>query len=486
MRRKQPPTKRKPFTATIKKANLSVPLWATCTFTFVLPRPVEAKEPVSRRRVSGGVQIPQELVDYVVDFLHNDARSLVACSLVSHAFVPGSRFHLFATFHIKDDRVLTGLLDGSPYATARHAIRTLCLGSTSVLSNKPPLKLSFASLEALVAQLPLLFNFYMLNISVEFPRRQKTTPVSAPQSSATKAIRYLWLYKVIDADTLRPLLSSQFFSTLRLFTAVETLNFSCGLERRAFWTDPDDAALDQRESSLPVTKVQSLKLCSSTIGTSFLQVIRKSGAARTLRAVEVCAQDRETLVALGELLSEVRHHLVELTVDCRRRNSLHILKDAKGMCQALDISRNLEGASHLQTMTFKLHMSHQDDPLLEWHWQFVLGLIGEVAKVAPAITSCAFVITLAGYYPFKALEAANWQSLDSVLKRMPNLRRIYVGARNSSPFDWSKADQKKTNKALQDVFAGMLPDWKAKSALFPLEQQPANRQFLDANGFCVL
>jgi hypothetical protein len=140
------------------------------------------------------------------------------------------------------------------------------------------------------------------------------------------------------------------------------------------------------------------------------------------------------------------------------------------MHQALNLSDNLQGASTLRTMNFKLHMSHEDIPILDWHWKFVLGLVSDAAKVAPNITSCAFMVTLAGYYPLKALETANWQNLDKGLKQMPNLRRIYVGACNSSPFDWSKADQKRRNQALNDVFANMLPDWKAKGAIFPLER----------------
>ncbi|KAI0700284.1 hypothetical protein BC835DRAFT_1412089 [Cytidiella melzeri] len=453
-----------------KAVNLPVPLWATCTFTFITPLPVCSSPPAIRAQGSNSAQLPQELLDYIVDFLHDDARSLVSCSLASRSFVPGSRLHLFGTFHIKDDRTLCGLLDASLFATARHAIRTLCLGTTSVISKKSPLKVSFSSLEKLVAHLPMLSNFYMLNISVDFPRVSRNSSTSSPEVRTAKAIRYLWLYKVVDASTLRPLPSHEFFPILRLFTAIETLNFSCGFDKRPSFIIPEDTAFMQHEGALPSLEIQSLRFCSSPVAAPLMQAISRTSAARSLRSVEVCAQDRETLIALGELLHNVRDHITELTVDCRRRNSLHILKDASVMCQALNLSHNLRDASALHTMNFKLHMSHEDIPLLDWHWQFVRGLINDAAEVAPNITSCAFMVTLAGYYPLKTLEAASWQTLGQGLKQLPNLRSIYVGARNSSPFDWSKADQKKTNQALHDVFANMLPEWKAKGALFPLEQ----------------
>ena len=46
-------------------------------------------------------KFPQELIDYVLDFLHNDKASLAACSLVCASFLPTSSFHLFADFTIR-------------------------------------------------------------------------------------------------------------------------------------------------------------------------------------------------------------------------------------------------------------------------------------------------------------------------------------------------------------------------------------------------
>lgn len=138
------------------------------------------------------------------------------------------------------------------------------------------------------------------------------------------------------------------------------------------------------------------------------------------------------------------------------------------MRQALNIPHNLQGASSLRTMRFKLHMSHEDVPLLEWHWQFVLGLIGDAAQTVPDMNCCVFLITVAGYYPLRRLEAANWQALDRGLHQFKNLRRILVGTNNSSPFDWRNAEQRKTAQALHGVFANMLPAWKMKGILYPL------------------
>ncbi|CAL1710396.1 unnamed protein product [Somion occarium] len=45
--------------------------------------------------------IPQEVVDYVVDFLHDDKLSLFHCALLSSAWLESSRYHLFRIIRIR-------------------------------------------------------------------------------------------------------------------------------------------------------------------------------------------------------------------------------------------------------------------------------------------------------------------------------------------------------------------------------------------------
>ncbi|KAJ3477617.1 hypothetical protein NLI96_g10339 [Meripilus lineatus] len=48
-------------------------------------------------------EIPQELVDNIIDHLHDDTPSLIVTSLVSKAWMHSSRFHLFSSIDIVDD-----------------------------------------------------------------------------------------------------------------------------------------------------------------------------------------------------------------------------------------------------------------------------------------------------------------------------------------------------------------------------------------------
>lgn len=268
------------------------------------------------------------MIDYIVDYLHDDARSLASCALASRAFAVSSRYHLFGAFHIKDDRVLREVLNMSPVATATKAIRTLTIGTTSILTNKPMLSISFASMQLLVSELPALSHLFMANISVEFP--DDPLPVASPVPPS-KAIDYLWLYKVISAKTYQPLSPIESFSIFRLFSAIETLNVSCGLERPTSppVEHPADAIQLHDASSTHKLDVKSLKFCSSTYAVPFLRSVGRFATTQKMRAVEVCAQDRETLVALGDLLNDLRHTITELTIDCRNREAFHVLSDGK-------------------------------------------------------------------------------------------------------------------------------------------------------------
>ncbi len=46
------------------------------------------------------LSVPQELLDNILDFLHDDILTLRTCSLVSHAFLPRSRYHIYSNVFI--------------------------------------------------------------------------------------------------------------------------------------------------------------------------------------------------------------------------------------------------------------------------------------------------------------------------------------------------------------------------------------------------
>jgi hypothetical protein len=56
----------------------------------------EVKEESQTRELPHSMaNLPLELTDRVIDFLHSDKNALAACSLVCKSWVPASRYHFF-------------------------------------------------------------------------------------------------------------------------------------------------------------------------------------------------------------------------------------------------------------------------------------------------------------------------------------------------------------------------------------------------------
>jgi hypothetical protein len=95
-------------------------------------------------------ELPLELIDRVIDFLHNDPKALAACSLVASSWIATSRYHRFSRVKLicpNDWTKLDRLVEFSP--TVVHYIRAV---ATDATNNAPSAKwtaafTSFTSLE---------------------------------------------------------------------------------------------------------------------------------------------------------------------------------------------------------------------------------------------------------------------------------------------------------------------------------------------------
>lgn len=73
-----------------------------------------------------------ELMDYVIDFLHDDPRSLRACSVVRRAWSTSARFHLFETISITRSDQLKNLQDSTVPFRFSSVQRMLLVGTRAV------------------------------------------------------------------------------------------------------------------------------------------------------------------------------------------------------------------------------------------------------------------------------------------------------------------------------------------------------------------
>ena len=51
------------------------------------------------------LSVPQELIDTIIDHLHDDPPSLLACGLATKKWLPSSRYHLFSRVALHEGNV---------------------------------------------------------------------------------------------------------------------------------------------------------------------------------------------------------------------------------------------------------------------------------------------------------------------------------------------------------------------------------------------
>ena len=80
--------------------------------------------------------IPPELLDHVVDFLHDSSDALKSCSLVSKSWITRTRKHLFATirFYHAEDLESWNTVFANPSTSPACYTKTLIIGSPHVIA----------------------------------------------------------------------------------------------------------------------------------------------------------------------------------------------------------------------------------------------------------------------------------------------------------------------------------------------------------------
>lgn len=81
-------------------------------------------------------RLPPELLDHVIDLLHDTKHTLKECSLVSRSWIPRTRKHLFASIKIKTEAELNSWREMFPdpsTSLARHA-ETLIVGCSHIVA----------------------------------------------------------------------------------------------------------------------------------------------------------------------------------------------------------------------------------------------------------------------------------------------------------------------------------------------------------------
>ena len=152
-----------------------------------------------------GCDLPQELIDVIIDFLHDDNTSLSSCSLVVRAWLAPSHFHKFRVLKVQEGGLLprfTSLLENS--ATIARSIQDLCFIKLS-----PSEPIDAASLLSTLARLPALHTLGIWYASVGcYPKAQ-------PLYAKIPKLRLLAMYLTNNT-------AENFVQTIALFSKTPT------------------------------------------------------------------------------------------------------------------------------------------------------------------------------------------------------------------------------------------------------------------------
>ncbi|KAI9066603.1 hypothetical protein FKP32DRAFT_1589466 [Trametes sanguinea] len=309
-------------------------------------------------------ELPPEIIDRVLDYLHGDFQTLASCALAARVMVPAARYHRFNSLNLSaGSRIskLIPLLDASPdLARTVSSVRVkhimLSSGGSGLLSRLPSLQaLTLFCLDPylpqtipeIVAMHPHLAKLCLTGLATFTPGSDELLRVL----SLLKDLRELSLdhfntqgMRDHDADCHKypsPPQLYYFGSTLSpcallISRWIHSHTLGAGLKNglrsfQFFLREPADVAQFDAISAFWASKIQHLDVLFAPIGSMPLMLFRGGFALSDYEALEschlrfqfeeMCVEDNYSLNSIPEMLSRLysrrlRTVTLSLVVDC--------------------------------------------------------------------------------------------------------------------------------------------------------------------------
>lgn len=92
--------------------------------------------PPYRQTTKTAMTIPPEIVDRIIDYIHEDTKTLIACSLVARDWVPSTRLHLFAKLSLLSAHEVARFAELDSFApNIIHYCQELSIGTNNKFDN---------------------------------------------------------------------------------------------------------------------------------------------------------------------------------------------------------------------------------------------------------------------------------------------------------------------------------------------------------------
>lgn len=237
-----------------------------------------------------------EIVDMVIDHLHNDKPSLFACAAVSRRWLPACRFHLFRTITVDDVGDQADLKNLLSFLRSHPQIppfprELYVMGHPGCA---PPVPL--LSLGALITELPNLHTLKLHSIKWSSPSNL------AEGRFFTQALRRLHISSAEISGGTRSI-----FDIIAFSPALEELS----LDYVHVPSDEIHHLRDLPEMDLPNRRLKKVSLHASHLMSQFLGYIQITSSAQSLDTVSI-SSPRSEIERVGDFLHDVGPRLRDL------------------------------------------------------------------------------------------------------------------------------------------------------------------------------
>lgn len=260
-------------------------------------------------------KIPGELIDMVIDHLHDDRRSLAACSLVSKALLDAARYHLFYRINIDSDYSTLGfhdffnfLLQGPPVARLIQHLSFYAGWRTD-----GPHDIDARQLGLIMDRCSSLRSLTLSYVTF----RSRCAVKDAASASTPWALNGWTIPRLVIFDTINSEGASRVASYLRVISAFKHIG-SLFLHCRMLDDDEQSEPMDSLPEELEIDILSiTLPPFQERLLSSMCRAICGTRTSQTLQRLEVILRYNGYLNVISEIFAPACVELKEIQLDIR-------------------------------------------------------------------------------------------------------------------------------------------------------------------------
>jgi len=405
------------------------------------PRAIVRVAVMDSRAESRGstLHIPLELVDFIIDYLHDDKPALATCSLVSREWRPSTRYHLFQSIRISGDAIFGGydtflrFLDETP--SIRSYIRSLCLSGVWKNKNASGERCLIGPY-VLVSVLDRLTALHTLTLDeVVWGGASKKSakglwPVTWPPVPRTFGT--LRLVRVESYDLGSSQYTKSVFQILQAFGALQKLEVLAIEFDAMSWNNI------ARLITPSALAVESFSMANVSASQAFVVGLRKTQTMQSLRSLDLQCNSISDAHSFGTLIRDAGDSLKSLDLDICRLTRQVATPSVSNTMRSLNITAcTVLATLHLRVC---IHPEWAAPDDLRSGWSYVASILPSIPQstqsilvtLLPPPESHEDAVEVGLDHFFRHLFSTSWDTVGLALGQCKALTEVRFDLRSNS------------------------------------------------------